>query len=73
MKSVLEVNHGKLRQDNLIKPCCVYISFLSFFIVNVNGILLDNIEEIGIGDAHKDLFDFLLRVEVFQTVSSINI
>lgn len=64
---VLKEDHGQLGQNDLIQPCCVDINLLPLLIVLVNGVLLDYVQEVGIGDPHKDLLNFLLGVEPTQT------
>lgn len=61
---VPEVDHGKLCQDDFVEPCSINIQFLSFFVVFIDDILLNDIQEVGIGNSHKHFLYLFLGVEV---------
>ena len=52
-----------MRKDHLVQSRSVNIGLLPFLLVDIDGVLLDDVQEVSVGDAHEDLLDLLLGVE----------
>jgi len=63
-KTILEVNHGQLCENDFVESGSVDVALHSVVVIYVNCIFLYYVQEVSVGYAHKHLLNLLLRVKV---------
>lgn len=65
-QKVPEVHHWGTGQYYFVQPGSVEVPFAC--LLTIEGVLLNDVQKVCVGDAEESLFDFLLRVEVLQGI-----